>query len=211
MAHPGLCPQQHPQRHVLPFGSLLLEPFAKTPRVRLREGSPGQAGLCTTQTPTTSPGSGPAQPPPRCCFGDTRVQPKAGAAGGAGSLAALGGTRQGSHQGQLAASAVPLPRPAEPVFSGTPAVRCPSWGTRSHTASRGPSPLELRRKERTRGTRRFGAPSREVCTGLRPPDTPLSPNPPGTRARVPPTTREASTPRARNAAELLHVSKTGEV
>jgi len=39
-----------------PFSSLLLEPFANTPRARLRAGSPGAVGLRTTQTPTTSPG-----------------------------------------------------------------------------------------------------------------------------------------------------------
>lgn len=53
MAHPGLCLQQCPQCHILPFGLLLLEPFAK----HLESGEEkGRAGLCTTQTPTIGPG-----------------------------------------------------------------------------------------------------------------------------------------------------------
>ena len=91
-----------------------------------------------------------------------------------GSLAVPGGVRQGSCRARLAVLAVSLPRPAEPVLLGTPAPHCSGWGTHSHTASQGPSLLELRQEERTRCTHRFRAPSQELCIGACPRDIPPS-------------------------------------
>lgn len=183
MVHPELYMQRHPHCHILPFGSLLLDPFAKP-----------------LQTVHHRPHTSAQDPPPQAGSDPALLGVTWGAPKGSCSRWCRAPQWLQAHQEEQdttpgsAASVCHVPAPSRRAgIAG-------HFGTRMRNPPRA-SPLELCQEQRVQG-------SIQGCLRCTPWHSSC---PKDARTRVPPTTREANTPAARHAADPLRVSATGEV